>query len=169
MRGGRDMFFGACSPLFDRVERGRSFVVVPHLAMAETIHVLRKLTTDEFKPTFVEAEDHVGIRAECRSIEEDLADYVDGLVENKNAEIAKYSSKLSRRHSRVLSKISAHSGRITGGLKSKYRYTGLGHADIEHAYPALYAKVSEFYSTDKAFDALNGDPEFASASFKVPS
>ena len=67
MRGGRDMFFGACSPLFDRVERGRSFVVVPHLAMAETIHVLRKLTTDEFKPTFVEAEDHAGIRAECRS------------------------------------------------------------------------------------------------------
>ncbi len=51
MRGGRDRFFSVCSPLFDRVERGRSFAVVSNLAMAETIHALRKLTTGEFKPT----------------------------------------------------------------------------------------------------------------------
>ena len=167
MRGSRDRFFSMCSPLFDRVERGLVFVVVSHLAMAETIHALRKLTTDEFKPTFGATGDHAKIQSECESVGKRLVEYVNSLVDNKNAEIVNYSDALFEHHSRVLSKISDYSGRITGGLKSKYRYAGLGHADIEHAYLASYAKVPEFYSTDKAFDALNGDPDFVGASFKV--
>ena len=43
------------------------------------------------------------------------------------------------------------------------------HADIEHAYLASDAGVSAFYSTDKAFGGLNGDPDFAGVSFKVLS
>ena len=167
MRGGRDRFFSVCSPLFDRVERGRSFAVVSNLAMAETIHALRKLTTGEFKPTSATIEDHAGIRSECMSIEGRFAGYVNSLVNNKNAEIANCSDALFDHHSRVLSKISDYAGRITGGLKSRYRYAGLGHADIEHAHLASDARVPEFYSTDMAFDALNGDPEFAGVSFRV--
>lgn len=167
MRGGRDRFFEACSPLFESVERGLGFVVVSHLAIEETIHALRRLTTDEFDPTSDSTEDHANIRSKCKSIEGRFAKYVNKLANNGNAEIANCPNTVFEHHSRVLSKISNYSGRITGGSNAKYRYAGLGHADIEHAYLASDAGVSAFYSTDKAFGGLNGDPEFAGVSFKV--
>lgn len=95
MRGSKDRFFGICSPLFDRVERGLVFVVVSHLAMAETIHALRKLATNEFKPTFGVTGDHAEIQSECESVGKRLIEYVNALVDNKNAEIANYSDALN--------------------------------------------------------------------------
>ena len=45
---------------------------------------------------------------------------------------------------------------------TQYKYKGLGHSDIEHAYFAVYARVSTFYSTDKSFNALADDSDFSS-------
>ena len=53
---------------------------------------------------------------------------------------------------------------VCGGYltpSSRYKYKGLGHADIEHAYFARYGGASTFYSTDKSFDDLSGDRDFS--------
>ena len=62
MRGRKDMFYGACSPFFDRAEQGLDFVVVSHLVMAETIHALRRIATNEFRPTSSVAADHASMQ-----------------------------------------------------------------------------------------------------------
>ena len=166
MRGSKDRFFGICSPLFDRVERGLVFVVVSHLAMAETIHALRKLATNEFKPTFGVTGDHAEKQSECESVGKRLIEYVNALVDNKNAEIANYSDALNT----IPASFQRSPTILDASREASSPNTGTPvWARIEHAYLALGARASEFYSTDKAFDALNGDPEFAGASFKVLS
>lgn len=152
-------------PLFERVESGLDFVAVSYLAMAETIYVLRKLTTNQFRPT--SADDHAGIRSACRLIEARFVKHVGELVNDEHADIVEPSNVLFDHQRRVLSKMHDYSGRITGGTRAKYQYAGLGPADVEHAYLASYAGVSTFYTADKAFDSLNGDPTFAGISFKI--
>ena len=49
----------------------------------------------------------------------------------------------------------------------KYQYKGLGHADIEHAYFALYDFVSFFYSSDTSFKDLIKDPDFRTINFEI--
>ena len=49
----------------------------------------------------------------------------------------------------------------------RYQYKALGHADLEHAYLAKYAGASLFYSTDKSFRDLIGNPDFDSITFKI--
>lgn len=163
--GKEDAFFSSCAPLFYRVERGLDFVTVSRLVVAETIHALRKLTTGRFGPT--PTPDHASIRSECRLIEECFLDYVAGLMAAKNAEIVEPSASLSHHQRRVLSKIHRYYGRITGGSHNKCRYAGLGHVDVEHAYLALEAEASEFYTTDKGFGDLRNDPRFAGISFEI--
>ena len=50
---------------------------------------------------------------------------------------------------------------------NNYRYRGLGSADIEHAYFAIYEGASTFYTTDQSFNALRKDPDFNSINFKI--
>jgi len=163
--GRKDAFFSVCAPLFHRVERGLDFITVSRLVVAETIHALRKLTTGKFGPT--PTPDHASIRSECQLIEERFLDYVAELISDKNAEIVEPFASLSYHQRRVLSKIHRYYGRVTGGTHDKCRYAGLGHVDVEHAYLALEAEASKFYTTDKGFGDLSNDPRFADISFEI--
>lgn len=165
--GTKDMFYGVCKPLFDRAERGLDVVVVSYLAMAETIHVLRTLTTRNFIPTGDRASDYSSMQTRCKSEVERFLKYVGSLSHSENAKDVNFEESVSDHHRQVFSALLGHSGRVTGGGKPGYRYSGLSHTDIKHAYLALYAGVAKFYSTDKDFASLNDDPVFAGISFEV--
>lgn len=152
-----------------RVERGLDVVVVSHLVMAETIHSLRKITTRDFSPTLDETSDTRNIRSKYKSEENRFVECVAELRDNGSAAIAKHADSMYSRHKKVFSTLRGHSGRITGGGKARYRYAGLGHADIEHARLAYRAGASKFYSADKDFAQLNANPEFEGVVFEVMS
>lgn len=49
----------------------------------------------------------------------------------------------------------------------QYQYKGLGHADLEHAYLAKHSHITDFYSSDKSFKDLIGDPDYNTINFNI--
>jgi len=67
-----------------------------------------------------------------------------------------------------MTKMRRYFGHVMASAKhKKYRYKALGHADIEHAYFALYSSAVLFYSTDTSFEDLRNDSDFGSMGFEI--
>lgn len=133
--------------------------------MVETIHVIRKRIVEN---SYVgdAPEDHAKTQRKIHAITEDFLDVI-----CKMSEDGQFASKANIVW-QTTTTLSWQRLEDSGILRStrtphKYLYKGLGHADFEHAFIALSYDVPEFYSTDRSFEDLNGDPDFAGVHFNI--
>ena len=186
--GNGDHFYSVCEPLIEDVRQGRCTCVVSNLIMLESINVIRKritekqLVKDNPDPSAVEAlaEEHVKkcIRLVRRLEQQKKIAFIESteyvveqdIVLGKLQTLTDYVN--SEQYCNVCKEFyqSRDIACPTCGASikptTKYRYSGLGHSDLEHAYLALYGRASVFYTTDKGFKNLATDPDFASIAFK---
>ena len=185
--GNNDHFYSVCKPMIDAVEAGRCVAIVPNLIIMESINVIRKRMTkkqpvvDGYDPSTVEASAEELVRS-CTQLVTRLAKQKKIIVpediathHNVLAKLQALTGYVKFEHYCSACKKSYHirdrveicpSCGVLSKAKRKYKYKGLGHTDLEHAYLAVYYRASTFYSTDKAFDALTTDPDFAPVVFQ---
>ena len=164
----KDKFFRQGTVLIQELEERGEIAVISHLAIMETIHVIRRKIMGNIR----QAENTEKARNDAmsksnREVKRFIM-YVSELQERGNAEIIQSARAVTDHHHRVYSKLYKYVGHVkyTGG---RYRYVGLGHADIEHAFLASDAGVRTFRSTDGYFTDLREDQDFSHMSFDILS
>ena len=191
MLGEEDRFYHSCKPLIEDIEQDRCVAVVSYLIIMESIYAIRRRLTERFRWDGADAS------AKEALVEERSKKFIDFITElsgRKKIMIVMPEESVAKHHSAILKKLRSLSGyvklefyckecreqypihgstsacRVCGSniRDRRYKYRGLGHADIEHAYLAVHSRASKLYSTDKGFTALADDPDFASVDFVWP-
>lgn len=164
------------------------------MVLLETIHTLRTTITQDLN---FEGESQFIRDSKIPKVHEAtkrFAETITELSKQKKIMILRPSITISEHHSSVLKKIKNYfgyiitvsycpyckKGRVDHHLKNecpacqkeqdsikKYKYKGLGHADIEHAFLAKNSGAPLFYTTDKSFYNLNDDKDFTSLKFII--
>lgn len=190
MLGNNDHFYHLCKPLIENIEQKRCIAIVSYPVIMESIHVIRRRVAER-QPVRSDANSlESESLAEKRS--DDFIKLVKRLAEQKKIVITRPTKNVTAYNAAVLKKLRTLSGYVklerqckncqrpylarsssspcplcgrTGTAARKYKYRGLGHVDVEHAYLAVYSRASTFYSTDKAFASLAYDPDFNTINF----
>ena len=170
--GSADRFFGSAKELVDDVILGRKVVVVSYVVILETIHTLRRRITENYKSE--RSQDgtprHIQIRNEIDKITDMFLSLVYDLARKGHILLIEPSVSITDHHVLVLRKMKQYFGRIRTGSPSRtpeYRYMGLGHADLEHAFLAKLCNVGTFYSSDLSFEHLDNDDDFKDMRFEI--
>ena len=186
--GSSDHFYSVCEPLIEDVKQGRCIAVVSNLTIMESINVIRKRKTekqhirDNPDPSAVEASAEERVKKCIRLVKRlakqkkiifiESTEYVveQDIVLGKLQTLTDYVNSEQYCNICKESYQSRDNACPTCGApvesKKKYKYRGLGHSDLEHAYLGLYGRASVFYTTDKGFKNLSTDPDFAPIAFK---
>ncbi len=194
MLGSQDGFYSTCKPLIEDIESKKVVAVFSYLTMLETIHTLRRRKIEKSSFTGGSRSECESKKAPAEVIVRDFVRVIRELSSQQKILIPRPKMTLFDHHSTVVRKIKQYFGYIrtmsycpiceSGYVKrdekikcpscgdekeslKKYQYKALGHADLEHAFCAKYANVPVFYSTDKSFSDLNGDPDFGSMRFEI--
>lgn len=194
MRGSSDRLFPQAKILIDMVCSGEKVAVVSHLTLMETIHTLRRKIAENssYAGNMQESRDAVGTEAATAigRFVRAVATMID------DGRVLLYGPTISVRdyHAKVLDKLTGYfgyvrsvsicphckSGWVYRNKKNacthcgqhldsihRYDYKGLGHADMEHVFLAQSYSVPEFYSGDRSFEDLRGDPDFKEIHFNT--
>ena len=165
----KDRFFGQCQTMIQKLKENNRIMVISNLAVMETIHAIRKRIADDMRQTKEMEGAKNSIMSESQGIIEQFVLYVSRLLNRGNMEMIKPGHAVADHHRRVCSKMYRYAGQIKYNNKSrKYRYAGLGHVDMEHAFLASDAEVDIFCSTDGGFADLEADPDFSHMTFDIP-
>jgi len=194
MLGKNDDYYPVCKPLIENIETKSKIAVVSYLVLLESIHVLRhKITKNlEFKGgSRSECQSKIPI---VKSLIKEFIKTINEFSKQGKILIPRPQGAIFEHHSTVLKKMNDYFGYVrtmsicplcekgyvtrdsenicpSCGKKhesiKEYQYKGLGHADLEHAYLAKNTGSVVFYSTDKSFKELNGDPDFGAMSFEI--
>ena len=195
MMGEKDDFFQSSKSLIANLENRNNVALVSNTLILETIDVLRKklLTRIKFSGDSRMARD-----SKKSLVEKTILSFttkIDDYSESQKILLIEPPMTLSEHQTVILDKFQSYFGHVgvinrcpkcrTDGIPrgfnkcpnckktmksiKKYKYKGLGYVDFEHAYLAKWGKASRFYTTDKAFKSLNGDPDFQSIIFKILS
>ena len=165
--GRSDPFFSQAKALIGKVTSGEKTVVLSHLVIMETIHVLRHKIAKNSR--FVDASP-----GSIRNVEDQIRKNVDIFVRTvsefarqRQALIVAPNISLRDHHRSVLDALKRHGGQVKTTSGQKYSYKGLGHADLEHVLLAKYSNVREFHSGDKSFEDLKEDSDFKDINFNI--
>lgn len=168
MVGESDKFYPQAKELIDRITSGRNVAVVPDLILLEGIHAIRKRVTTTSPYTGSAPEDYAAIRRKIDAITEDFVCTVGKMSKAGQVLAINPNLDVANHHARVLSKLRGYSGSLhTARGQNRYRYGGLGHADFEHAFLALFYNVPEFHTADRSFEDLKDDPDFSGMRFNI--
>ena len=162
-----DRFARPSKKLFDSlISNNGRIVVMSHVVLLETIHVLRRKIVGALDRTVEEKQVQSVAASKCTDAIAEFIKYVSGMDEYGKLEFYTPDLRLNDYREQILLEISRQpiSVKITS---KRYLYSGLGPADIEHAHLARRAGVSTFYTTDSSFECLHKDPEFSRVSFDV--
>ena len=162
-----DKFSAPSNSLFDRLASDNNrLVVVSNLVLVEATHVFRRKIVKFLDRSFEDKQAQSRATFRTNYLDAAFTKHLFRLEKRKQLELYEPDLFLNDHHKQILSKIRkqpVHMRSISKG----YQYSGLGPADIAHAYLARRAGVSDFYTTDCSFKHLNGDPEFAGMSFNL--
>lgn len=188
-----DIFHESCKPLIEDIIDGRRAAVISLLTILESIHVIRRAVIEN-KRVPKDSASQPTLQATAKKRVNDFIRLITSLQNSHRLIMADYDKGIREHYSAVLNKLSRHFGDAMLDLhcnacgrkypvlskaspcpdcgspltpNNNYRYRGLGSADIEHAYFAIYGRASTFYTTDQSFDALRKDPDFNSINFKI--
>ena len=161
-----DGSFERCKTTIQESEENGKVAIISDLAITETVHAIRKKITGD-----VPQSEDTGIAENDAISESEMAANrflrrVSELREQGKVELVESVHTVADHHRRVCSKSYGYTGHVKHTDK-KYRYTGLGHADIEHAFLASDAGAHIFCSTDGYFADLAGDRGFSHMSFGI--
>ena len=163
-----DKFFEQCRTTIQKLEENNKIAVISNLAVMETIHAIRKRIADDMRQTEDMEDAKNNTMSESKRVVEQFIRYVSRLQDRGNTEMIKPGHAVADHHQRVCSKLYRYAGQIKYINKSrKYRYAGLGHVDMEHAFLASDAGVGIFCSTDGGFADLEADPDFSHMTFDI--
>ena len=191
MLGSADLFYCVCKPLIDDIENGRKIVLVTHLVIMETIYALRRRLveknisgTNDTDVLTTEVEEYVVkfIRLVARLSEQekiiiprpsssisDLSSVVANTLRRYFGQISRerHCTRCQRKY--PIKDLSSECPSCNGPLEPsrKYKYKGLSHVDIEHAYFARSFNASTFYTTDASFNDLSRDADFSLITFEI--
>lgn len=188
-----DIFHESCKPLIEDVVDGKRAAVISLLTILESIHVIRRVVIEN-KRVPKDSASPSTLQATAKRRVNDFIRLITSLQNSHRLIMADYDKGIREHYGAVLDKLSRHFGEAMldlhcsacgrkypvpskaspcpgcGNLltpNNNYRYRGLGSADIEHAYFAIYGEASTFYTTDQSFNALRKDPDFNSIDFKI--
>ena len=162
-----DKFSALSDSLFDRLASDNNrVVVISYLVLVEATHVFRRKIVKSLDGSFEgkQAQSSATLRNDYLGAA--FTKHLFRLEKRRQLELYEPDLFLNDYHKQILSKIRrqpVHMRSIARG----YQYSGLGPADVAHAYLARRAGVSDFYTTDCSFKHLDGDPEFAGMSFNL--
>ena len=162
-----DKFFIPSSALFDRLlSSNNRIVVISNLVLVESTHVFRRKIVKFLDRIFDHKQAQLSAISRDNYLSTAFTKRLFQLEKSGHLELYEPDLLLNVHHKEVLSKLRRQPIHMRSMAKG-YQYAGLGPADIEHAYLARRAGVSDFYTTDCSFKQLNGDPEFAGMSFNA--
>lgn len=188
-----DVFHESCKLLIEDIVNGKCTAVISVLTILESIHVIRR-TVIENKRVPRDSMSQSTLLTTAKRRVNDFVQLITSLQNSHRLIMADCGKDIGEHYSSVLGKLSRHFGEAMLDLhcnacgrkypvpsksspcpgcgnpltpSNNYRYRGLGSADIEHAYFAIYGGASTFYTTDQSFDALKMDPDFDLINFKI--
>lgn len=178
--------------MIDQIEKRTSIAIVSPLVIAETIHSLRQRISQKTPFEGESIEKRKGIEQEIRHEVHEFMKRINQFSKDKKIIIPQPEIKLKEYHHRLLQKTQNYFGYVRvmsncpyckNGKVSKestnkcescgkehqsiqqYQYKGLGHADLEHAFLAKDAQVTELHSSDRSFQDLKKDSDFGDINF----
>ena len=161
-----DVFFEPCTAISQELEENGKIVIISHLAIMETIHVIRKKIIGSIRQTEDTERAKNTVMSKADTIVGEFIKYVSESQGRGNIEVILPTRTVADHHHRVYSKLCRYAGHAKYTTR-RYRHVGLGHADIEHAFLASDARVHTFRSTDGCFADLEGDQDFSHMSFDI--
>lgn len=179
-----------CKPMIDAVEQEQIIVVVSDLISLELIHVIRRRVFEKYSAR--EGITASKIESVAKKITSSFNNKIGRFERQRKGIFVSPMESVAMHHSVLHAKLAA----LTGYAKfawyckkcqrthlahthnsacpacdavnptKKYRYKGLGHADLEHVFFAIHGRASAFYTLDWGFDVLKHDPDFSSIVFR---